>query len=107
MPCRDCLHYLPSEVALKPRAGLAGRPWSAEQGPPEGDATAERDASAPATVAGAHCAGRSPYGGPSSHAPERYGYCKAAPCLVTRARLFHDSHSPCWLSENSYKDLPK
>jgi hypothetical protein len=60
MPCRDCLHYLPSEVALKPRAGLAG-----------------------------------------------YGYCKAAPCLVTRARLFHDSHSPCWLSENSYKDLPK
>jgi len=23
MPCRDCLHYLPSEKALAPRSGLA------------------------------------------------------------------------------------
>ncbi|MBN8462673.1 MAG: TraR/DksA C4-type zinc finger protein [Dechloromonas sp.] len=37
---------------------------------PFGDATAERDA-APRAVAGAHCAGRSPCGGPSSDAPGR------------------------------------
>jgi|APTNR8051073442_1049403.scaffolds.fasta_scaffold00759_20 hypothetical protein len=107
MPCRDCLHYLPSEVALKPRSGLVGRPWSAEQGPPEGDATAERDASAPATVAGAHCAGRSPYGGPSSHAPERYGYCNAAPTLQTRARMFSAAQAPCWLPETRCQEKPQ
>lgn len=58
MPCRDCLHYIPSEKALAPRSGLAG-----------------------------------------------YGYCQAAPCVVTRARLFSAASAPCWLTEPRYKEF--
>ena len=38
---------------------------------PAGDATAERDAGAPSAVAGIPCAGRPPFGGPSSAAAGR------------------------------------
>lgn len=58
MPCRDCLHFLPSEKALAPRPGLLG-----------------------------------------------YGYCRAAPDAVLRARFFHDSQSPCWITPPSYKEI--
>ena len=63
-------------IACTPLGSIAVRPTfvplegEARSRGPAGDATAERDA-APRAVAGAHCAGRSPCGGPSSDAPGR------------------------------------
>ena len=59
-----------ADLAYDAARWAVGRPRSAEQGPPLGDATAERDA-APRAVAGIPCAGRSRYAGPSSDAPGR------------------------------------
>lgn len=59
MPCRDCLHFLPStKASAPPRPGLPG-----------------------------------------------YGYCKAAPDVILRARFFHESQASCWLSPQSFKEV--
>lgn len=35
-----------------------------------------------------------------------YGYCKAAPSLELRARLFPDATAVCWLDTKQFKPLP-
>ena len=32
-----------------------------------------------------------------------YGYCKAAPTIEQRARMFHEN-SPCWLTPPAFKE---
>jgi len=34
-----------------------------------------------------------------------YGYCKAAPEAIDRARFFSDSQDPCWLATDQFKEL--
>lgn len=36
-----------------------------------------------------------------------YGYCKAAPSLELRARLFPESTARCWLADDRFKALPQ
>jgi hypothetical protein len=33
-----------------------------------------------------------------------YGYCKAPPESIDRARFFHESQDPCWLAIPQFKE---